>query len=121
LFFIEISKLSQTRLINRVGLRVFLGQHIKDKLLINKFISALGYGSVKYSTTNFAMYSVNSFKDVYSKIIPLFNKYKIEGEKLLDFRDFCIVAELINKKAHFTLEGLEEIKGIKSRMNLGRY
>jgi len=120
-FFIEISKLRAPRLINSVGLRVFLGQHIRDKLLIDMLINMLGCGSVKYSTKNFAMYSVNNFNDIYYKIIPLFNQYKIEGEKLLDFKDFCVVAELINKKAHLTLEGLEEIKSIKSRMNLGRY
>lgn len=120
-FFIEISKLRTPRLINTVGLRVFVGQHIRDKLLINEFINTLGCGSVKYSTKNFAMYSVNSFNDIYYKIIPMFNKYKIEGEKLLDYKDFCIAAELINKKAHLTLNGLEQIKSIKSRMNKARY
>jgi hypothetical protein len=39
----------------------------------------------------------------------------------LDFKDFCLVAELINKKAHLTWEGLKKINVIKSRMNLGRY
>lgn len=69
----------------------------------------------------FVEYSVNNFRDIHSKIIPLFSQYKIEGEKSLDFKYFCIVAELINKKAHLTMEGLEQIKIIKSRMNLGRY
>jgi hypothetical protein len=32
----------------------------------------------------------------------MFNEYKIEGIKYLDFKDFCLVAELINKKAHLT-------------------
>jgi hypothetical protein len=39
----------------------------------------------------------------------------------LDFQDFCKVAELVNKKAHLTLKGLEEIKLIKSKMNKLRY
>jgi len=120
-FFVEISKAKAPRLINTVGLRIYVGQHIRDKLLMNKFINMLGCGSVKYSTKNFAMYSVNNFKDIFYKIIPLFNEYKIEGTKLLDYKDFSIIAELINKKAHLTIEGLEEIKSIKSRMNLGRY
>jgi hypothetical protein len=46
-------------------------------------------------------------------MIPLFNKYKIIGVKLLDYLDFCLAAKLVNKKAHLTLEGLEEIKKIK--------
>jgi hypothetical protein len=54
-------------------------------------------------------------------MIPLFNKHKIESIKLLDYLDFCLGAELVNKKAHLTKEGLEEIRKIKLRMNKGRY
>jgi len=43
------------------------------------------------------------------------------GVKLLDYLDFCLAAELVNKKAHLTLEGIEEIRKIKSRMNKNRY
>ena len=35
-------------------------------------------------------------------MIPLFNEYKIEGIKSLDYLDFCKVAKLINNKAHLT-------------------
>lgn len=36
--------------------------------------------------------------------------------------DFCLSAELINKKAHLTLEGIEKIKKkIKSKINKNRY
>jgi hypothetical protein len=54
-------------------------------------------------------------------MIPIFNKHKIIGVKLLDYLDFCLVAKLMNKKSHLTLEGLEEIRKIKSRMNKNRY
>jgi hypothetical protein len=54
-------------------------------------------------------------------MIPLFNKHKIIGVKLLDYLDFCKVAELINKKSHLTLEGIKEIIKIKSIMNKNRY
>jgi hypothetical protein len=51
----------------------------------------------------------------------MFSEDKIEGIKSLDFKDFCLAAELINKKSHLTLEGINEIMTIKSRMNLARY
>jgi hypothetical protein len=51
----------------------------------------------------------------------MFNKYKIIGIKSLDYLDFCLVAELVNKKAHLTKEGIEEIRKIKSRINRSRY
>jgi hypothetical protein len=53
-------------------------------------------------------------------MIPLFNKHKIIGIKLLNYLDFCKVAELINKKDHLTKEGLENIRKIKSNMNINR-
>ena len=50
-------------------------------------------------------------------MIPLFNKHKIIGINLLNYLNFCKVAELINKKDHLTKEGLENIRKIKSNMN----
>jgi len=66
-------------------------------------------------------FRVAKFEDIYKKIIPVFNKYKIMGVKYKDFEDFCKVAEIIKKGDHLTLEGLEEIKKIKSGMNKSRY
>jgi hypothetical protein len=54
-------------------------------------------------------------------MIPIFNKHKIIGVKLLDYLDFCLVAELMNKKSHLTLKGIEEIRKIILRMNINRY
>jgi hypothetical protein len=44
----------------------------------------------------------------------------LQGSKALDFEDFCRIALLLNKKAHLTSEGLEEIKKIKVTMNRSR-
>jgi len=54
-------------------------------------------------------------------MIPLFKQYEIKGTKYLDFLDFCLVAELMKNKSHLTVEGLEKIRLIKSRMNKGRH
>jgi hypothetical protein len=50
----------------------------------------------------------------------LFNKYPIVGVKELDYLDWCKVAKLMNDERHFTVEGLELIRKIKSKMNTGR-
>lgn len=63
---------------------------------------------------------VSRYSDISEKIIPLFNKYPIAGVKLLDFADFCKVAELMKAGQHLTKEGLAEIKLIKAGMNSGR-
>jgi hypothetical protein len=51
----------------------------------------------------------------------MFSEHKIEGIKSLDFKDFCLAAELISKKSHLTEDGMKEIINIKSRMNFARY
>ena len=49
-----------------------------------------------------------------------FDKYKIIGVKYEDYLDFKKVAQLMEKKAHLTIEGLEDIRRIKAKMNRGR-
>ena len=65
-------------------------------------------------------FRVTKLDDITEKIIPFYKKYPIVGVKVLDFNDFCKIAEMIKYKKHLTKEGLEEIKKIKSRMNTGR-
>jgi len=50
----------------------------------------------------------------------MFQSVKIQGVKQLDFQDFCKVANLMSEKKHLTIEGLESIRLIKSKMNQGR-
>jgi hypothetical protein len=54
------------------------------------------------------------------KLIPLLNKYPILGNKNKDFLDFCQIAELMNRNAHKTPEGLDKIREIKAGMNRKR-
>jgi hypothetical protein len=60
------------------------------------------------------------YSDLTDKIIPFFKKYPILGEKSKDFGDFCQVAELMRTKSHLTLEGLNQVKNLKSGMNRQR-
>ena len=54
------------------------------------------------------------------KIIPLFQKYPLYGNKTLDFNDFCLIASIMKDKGHTTKEGLEKIIKVKAGMNRGR-
>lgn len=54
------------------------------------------------------------------KLIPLFQKYPIVGNKNKDFIDFCKIAELMKSNVHKTTEGLDEIRKIKAGMNRNR-
>jgi hypothetical protein len=58
--------------------------------------------------------------DIVEKIIPFFNKYQIEGLKVLDFADFCKVAQIMKNKDHLNQAGLEKICVIIAGMNTRR-
>lgn len=119
-FYIKLEKSSKYNSINSVRLRIEIGQHSRDKILINNFVNFLCCGYT-YNNNNFTSYSVSKFEDIYTKILPFFKQYKIIGTKSLDFKDFCEVAELIKNKVHLTEWGLNKIVSIKFGMNKGRY
>lgn len=120
-FSVSIYKPNKNNSHCNVLLRITISQHYRDKLLINSLKETLGCGIVYEHSRNAVTLTIYRFKDIYSKIIPLFNKYHIYGVKSLDFQDFCKIAKLVSEKAHLTLAGLEKIREIKLNMNKGRY
>jgi len=120
-FFINIYKAKKLKTGYGITLQIIIGQHIRDKLLLNNIKNTLGCGTISERINkNMMILTISKFADIFKKVIPLINEYKIEGIKSLDFQDFCKTGELINKKIHLTLEGLEEIRKIKSGMNRNR-
>jgi hypothetical protein len=63
-------------------------------------------------------YSIDSIKDLNNLILYL-EKYPLLTQKAADLLLFKKAVELVNNKAHLTLEGLEKIVNIKASMNLG--
>jgi hypothetical protein len=80
----------------------------------------LNCGAVYAKSDNAFVFKVQKFEDLTKKIIPLFANNKIQEIKQLDYLDFCQVAKLMNAKKHLTIEGLDQIRKIKSGMNRGR-
>lgn len=68
----------------------------------------------------FVIFRVSCTEDIKTHITPVFNKYPLQGPKLLDFVDWCKAAEIMKAKGHLTSEGLEQLKNIKKGMNKGR-
>jgi LAGLIDADG endonuclease len=81
---------------NRILLRIAITQHSRDKLLMDALRSTLNCGIVSKHSNNAVILTIYRFKDIYNKIIPLFNEYKIRGVKTLDFQEFCKIAEIIH-------------------------
>jgi hypothetical protein len=85
---------------------------------MKSLITFLGCGRIEQvlsrSTVHFL---VTKYQDINDKIIPFFDKYSVEGMKILDYNDFKKVAVLMSKKVHLTKQGLSDIELIKSTMN----
>ena len=74
---------------------------------MRSLIECFGCGNI-YKTEEAFEYRVDKFSDIWDKILSFFNKYQIQGVKLMDYIYFCKTAKLMKNKAHTTKEGLEK-------------
>ena len=119
-FFINIYK-ANTKMGVGVKLVFRVTQHIRDKSLMRSFILYLDCGKVYKKTSKDAVdFMVTGFSDLTDKVIPFLCEYPILGKKYKDYKDFCIVGELMKDNKHLSKEGLEQILKIKAGMNTGR-
>ena len=117
-FYVKIVK-SKTKLGEAVSLTFQLTQHLREESLIRSIASYLDCGKI-YKNRESIYLDITKFSDLTGKVLPILEKHPIMGKKLLDFEDFCKVAELMQNKAHLTQLGLEAIREIKTGMNIGR-
>ena len=66
--------------------------------------------------TGIVTFSVRNFSSITDKIIPFFE----QGVKAKDFNNFKEASILMKSKLHLTIEGLDTILLIKSKMNFNR-
>ena len=119
-FSIIISKSKVRTLGWRAELKFQLGLHTKDLNLLCLLQQHLGgIGSIHLAQNrDIVNYSIDSIKDLNNLILYL-EKYPLLTQKAADLLLFKKAVELVNNKAHLTLEGLEKIVNIKASMNLG--
>lgn len=121
-FYVKITN-NSSKLGGQVSLVFSLTQHSRDEILFNTILKYLGCGAIEKVSTrpNEVKYVIYKFGGICNNLIPLFQKYPLQGVKSLNFSDFCKVANLMINKVHLTKEGIEEVKLIKSQMNTGRF
>ena len=120
-FIISITKNKNTKLgwLVRPFFSIGLGKNELPLLLqLQQFFGGVGTIS-KSNTYNRAIYSVSSINDLTNVIIPHFEKYPLLTQKAADFILFKQVLDLMNEKAHLSIEGISKIINIKSLINLG--
>jgi hypothetical protein len=84
-------------------------------------IKYLGTGKLETDPRNSVVIFITvKISDINKIIIPFFYKNPLVGIKLQNYIDWCKIVQLINLGSHLTIEGLELIRSIKSKMNTGR-
>jgi hypothetical protein len=108
---------------NRIELRFFITQAIGNKPLLGKVKRFFGVGSV-YQKSNVKgklpsyVFEVAKRDEIYTAIIPFFQKYKLEGIKKLSFAVFCKIAFLVKGRQDKRKLTPKELKYI-TRLRLG--
>jgi hypothetical protein len=103
----------------KVKLNFSIAQHSRDELLLKSLIDYFDCGNL-YKNREIFELVIQKFANIDNKIIPFFTKYPIAGVNLLDFQDFCKVANIIKEKEHLTIDGINKIRKLKEDMNTKR-
>ena len=120
-FDVRISS-SSNKIGYRVQLRFRISQHSRDLRLLENIIKYWNTGNIyKYNGKSAVVLTIVNFTDITNIIVPFFNKYPLlAGVKVYDYLDWCKIQKLIEEGNHLTIEGLNEIRELKSGMNTGR-
>ena len=110
------NRLPEVRLMFEIELRE------DDEPILHEIRKVLGCGNIYH--LEYARYAkwrphvklkVSNFTDISTKIIPFFKRYPLQAKKRLQFETFCQVAELIKRKQHLTLAGVNRIHTLKHK------
>jgi len=119
-FGVKILSSSTIKSGKQVKLIFQLTQHSRDEILMKNLVDYFGCGKY-YTSRKRGDFQVIKLSEIIEIIIPFFQNNCIKGEKFKDFKDWCIVANLMKNKKHLSEEGLKYIQDIVKSMNKGRY
>lgn len=92
-------------------------QHEVDEQVLYALKDYFHCGVVRKNHGSRLSYRVRGQKNLYTRIIPFFEKHKLKTRKRVDFEKFRKVILLMEKGEHLQAEGLEKIRQIKTSMN----
>lgn len=98
-----------------------LALNVKDRLLLDLLQETMGnIGNIYYNPQDDTYkYKVSNIEGLINFVIPHFQKYPLLTQKKVDFELFVKIIQIMYKKEHLTLKGLQEIINLKSSLNLG--
>ncbi len=94
-----------------------LSQNKSDRDIVCSLIGFFQCGFVRESANDHTVkYEVRNLKDITTKVIPHFEKYRLVGRKSRDFEIFKKIIVLMNKKEHLKKDGLSRIIKLSLKM-----
>ena len=82
-------------------------QHIRDVRLFNFINKWLGCGHVQEIPNEARVnLAVTNLKEIVEILIPILNKYNLQGIKRLNCDDFITIVKLVENKEHLSEAGL---------------
>lgn len=120
-FIAQVVKYDSRKLGYIVLVSFELALNVKDRLLLNILQETLGnVGNIYYNPQdNTYKYKVSNLEGLINFVIPHFQKYPLLTQKRVDFELFVKIIQIINRKEHLTIKGLQEIINLKASLNLG--
>lgn len=94
-------------------------QHERDVQVLQALKSHFGCGVVRRNHGDRMAYRVRGQRHLLERIIPFFEKHELKTRKRVEFEKFRRVLLEMDKGAHLTPEGVEEIRRIAAQMNRG--
>ncbi len=95
-------------------------QHERDVQILYALKQFFGCGVVRRNRAERLAYRVRSVSHLRERIVPFFEQHPLKTRKRLDFLKFRRILLLMERGAHLTPEGIEQIRTIASQMNTGR-
>jgi len=116
-FYILVVRSNKHKLGESVNLSFSVNLPLNDPELIKNFSELFGSG-VLAKRKDYFSFTVKDLASICGKVIPFFSKNILQEEKQLKaFNLLKQAADLMSRKAHTTIEGLNEIKNIKLLMH----
>ena len=117
-FNINLIKSSKYNTGYQVKARFILTQHSRDVELMQSILKYLGCGTLSNISNNYLYLTISKLNNLKDIIVPLLQKYPLQGGKKLDYLLFCEVISLMKNKEHLTDSGIKKIIEIKDKMNI---
>ena len=118
-FLVSITSRAESKLKCRVRVRFQIFVSIKEMPLLLEMQNFFGGIGIVNTESNRAFYSVDQISDILKVIIPHFIAYPLITQKRKDFILWSKIAEMMDRKEHLTIKGLDLILKMKPFINKG--